>query len=144
MRADFDYHLVPSGFAHCLNNQCPHAANCLRQQLALHIPFQEKFIRIVNPAQAASAGEDCPYFKPDQLIRLASGITHLLDNLPHQSAVVIKQQLLSYFGRSYYYRLWRKERLLTLEDQEYIRRLFLIEGITDAPAFDEYVESYSW
>ena len=35
---EFDYDSVPQGFAHCLNEQCPQSADCLRRKAALHIP----------------------------------------------------------------------------------------------------------
>ena len=35
MENDFDYKLVPSGFVHCFNSQCPKADGCLRQ---VHMP----------------------------------------------------------------------------------------------------------
>ena len=144
MRADFDYNLVPNGYAHCLNNQCPSAANCLRHQLVSRIPSECKFIRVVNPAHTVSTGEECPYFKPDRTERFASGMKHLLDKLPFQVASVIRQQLKEYYGKNFYYRLWRNERLFTPEDQEYIRQLFRSQGIVDEPSFDEYVERYEW
>ena len=29
---EFDYDSVPQGFAHCLNEQCPQSADCLRRK----------------------------------------------------------------------------------------------------------------
>ena len=46
---EFDYDSVPQGFAHCLNEQCPQSADCLRRKAALHIPTDCQFIKIVNP-----------------------------------------------------------------------------------------------
>ena len=59
-------------------------------------------------------------------------------------AIAIKRQMLTYFGRTHFYRLWRKERLFSPEQQEYVRQLFLERGLQEAPVFDEYVEQYEW
>ena len=71
-------------------------------------------------------------------------MTNLLAYIPHNDAIAIKQEMLTYFGRTHFYRLWRKERLFTPEQQEYIRQLFLERGLQEAPVFDEYVEQYEW
>ena len=145
MKTNFDYNSVPDNFTHCLNKQCSHAADCLRHQVALHIPSERDTINIVNPVYAAAnGGGNCSFFKVDQLLRYASGIMHLLDKIPHSDAIVIKQQMLEHFGRNAYYRFRRKEQLITPSEQKYIRQLFRKKGITDEPIYDEYVERYEW
>ena len=123
MNKDFDYNLLPYKFAHCMNGQCKQADKCLRSRAAQHIPIERKTVTFVNPAHTNPANEDCPYFKADQLQQFALGMTHLL---------------------AYIYRLWRKERLFSPEQQEYVRQLFLERGLQEAPVFDEYVEQYEW
>ena len=71
-------------------------------------------------------------------------MTHLLAYIPHNDAIAIIRQMLTYFGRTHFYRLWRKERLFSPEQQEYVRQLFLERGLQEAPVFDEYVEQYEW
>lgn len=144
MNKDFDYNLLPYKFAHCMNRQCKQADRCLRSRAAQHIPIERKTVTFVNPAQTSPANEDCPYFKADQLEQFALGMTNLLAYIPHNDAIAIKQEMLTYFGRTHFYRLWRKERLFTPEQQEYIRQLFLQRGLQEAPVFDEYVEQYEW
>lgn len=144
MKPNFDYSLAPHNFIHCLNAQCPQAGECLRHQVFLRIPSECEYIRIVNPAHITPAGESCPYFMPDQLRQFALGITHLLDNVPHSDAIIIKQRMLNHFKAHMYYRFCRKERLINPDGQAYIRQLFLDRGITDEPVYDEYVEQYEW
>lgn len=144
MDKDFNYDLLPHGFAHCLNNSCKRAGECLRCRAAQHIPAERKTVTIVNPTQTNQEGEDCSFFKSDQLQQFARGMTNLLAYIPHNDAVAIKQEMLTYFGRTHFYRLWRKERLFTPEQQEYVRQLFLQRGLQEAPVFDEYVEQYEW
>lgn len=144
MNKDFDYNLLPHAFTHCLNSQCKKGETCLRYKAAQHIPAELKKISIVNPAQVALVGEDCPFFKADELQQFALGMTNLLRHVPHEDAVIIKRQMRDYFGRSHYYRLWRKERMFSPEQQEYVRQLFLQRGLQEPPKFDEYVNQYEW
>lgn len=144
MKPDFDYNLIPHSFGYCLNSTCIHAAKCLRQLATSRIPKERNFITLVNPVSIAPSGKDCPHFKADSLLQFAQGMTHLLDHIPHNDAIIIKQQMLNYFGKNYYYRLWRKERLFTPSQQKYVRQLFEHRGISDAPVFDEYIEQYEW
>lgn len=144
MKPDFDYATVPYGFAHCLNDQCPRAGQCLRRLVVNHIPAECETINLVTPAYAATHGENCRYFLPDQLQKFAQGITHLLDNVTHSDAVVLRDQIYSYFKRNTYYRIRNKERLIFPEEQAYIRHLFLKKGITEEPVYDNIVEKYMW
>lgn len=144
MKADFDYNSVPYGFIHCFNEQCKQAADCLRRQVAFRIPPECSTITIINPSYTIPDGKDCPYFLADRLQPFALGISHLLDNVPHNDAVIIKQQMINYLKRSTYYRCWRRERLISPIEQEYIRKLFLNRGIKTSLAYDEYVEQYEW
>lgn len=144
MQEDFDYSSVPHNFIHCLNKQCRHADRCLRYQVTPYIPLQRKNFIIANPACTTPDAESCPYFMPDQKERFALGITHLLDNIPHQEAEVIKRQIIACMNKATYYRCWRKERLVKPAEQEQIRQIFLNKGIKEQPVFDEYVEQYDW
>ena len=96
----------------------------------------------MNPEHVAPSGEDCKLFVPDQPEQYARGITHLLDRVPHNDAVIIKQQMIEHFGQTNYYRFSRKERLIKPYEQEYIQKLFHKRGVTEEPTFDEYVEYY--
>ena len=144
MNPNFNYNSVPYNFAYCFSDKCEHNAKCLRYQIAVHIPAEYGVISVINPLYRKPEGCDCPYFKVDQLKQFALGITHLLDKIPHSEAIVIKQQMIDHFQRSTYYRYWRKERLISPDEQEYIYQLFLKHGITNKPVFDEYVEQYDW
>lgn len=142
MSPDFDYDLFPNSFAHCLNGGCLRGGECLRRQVALRMPKERGMVVVVNPEHVTASGEDCPFFVLDRPERYARGIAHLLDQVPHNDAVFIKQQMVAHFGQTNYYRFYRKERLVKPDDQQYIRELFRMRGITDEPAFDEYVDYY--
>ena len=142
MSSDFDYTQFPYTFAHCLNSECLRAEQCLRQQVTLRMPKERGLVTVVNPNHVSPSGEDCKLFVLDQPEQYARGITHLLDRVPHNDAVFIKQQMIAHFGQTNYYRFFRKERLVKPHEQKYIRQLFQKRGVTEEPVFDEYVEYY--
>lgn len=142
MDTNFDYNLMPYDFVHCLNAECLRADTCLRHQMALRIPADRKTVTVVTPSSIKASGEDCPHFKVDQMVSYARGITHLLDHLPHNKSVIIKKQLLDHFGRSLYYRFWRKEYMISPAQQKDIRNIFHKNGIKEEPMFDEFISHY--
>ena len=145
MKPDFDYSEVPYAFAHCFNTKCPRAAKCLRYLVTSYIPLQLTVVCVVNPALTASQEvEPCSFFIPDRMKRYASGITHLLDKIPHAEALVIKREIYKFLGRNMYYRIKKHERLATPAQQEHIRQIFLNHGIKEEPVYDTYVEKYDW
>lgn len=144
MNENFNYEAVPYQYTHCLNEKCPKGEKCLRRLVALHSTDQYPTLSIVNPKCIPGDGSACTFYKPIQKIRVAWGIKHLLDRVPHQDAETLKSQMLGHFGRGMYYRFYRKEKFLSPEQQEYIRRIFRQKGITDEPAFDSYTEEYNW
>lgn len=142
MKPEFDYNSLPYDFIHCLNARCKRADECLRRQATLRMPKERGTVTVVNPGHIVSTGKNCPYFKPDKPLLYALGMTRLLDAVPHSEAMMIKQQMIDYFGQNNYYRFKRKERLFSPEEQEYVRGLFQERGLTDLPVFDEFIERY--
>lgn len=143
MTDNIDYSLVPSRFAHCFNDKCPRSAECLRFKVTSYIPAACSYVLIVNPAHTESE-EECRYFQTCVPLRYAVGMDKLLVDLPYQKAKEIKQKMKDHYGKTYFYRLMRKERRFTPEDQCYVGRLFRDSGIESEPVFDAYVESYEW
>ena len=78
----------------------------------------------------------------DQPQRFARGITCLFDDIPLRKAETIKSQLIAHLGRNTYYRCKQKKRLVRPKEQAYIKKLFLAQGITEEPQYDEYMEYY--
>lgn len=144
MQNDLDYNRVPITFLHCTHTVCIQAKDCLRYKLMLYVTPDRASLPIVNPALIPDKGRKCPYFVPDCKVKFALGITHLLDNIPHSKAVIIKRELYVYFRRNIYYRILHKERLISPAEQDFIRKLFIDNGVKEEPLFDKYVEQYEW
>ena len=69
---------------------------------------------------------------------------HLLDNVPYRQAKEIRREMREYFGTTHFYRLKRKERCFTPEDQLYVRDLLRQYNIEEEPLFDRYEENFGW
>lgn len=93
MLKNFNYSQVPNGYAHCFNDKCKKAEECLRHQITYHIPEDIRTIIVLNPVITSPKGE-CKEFIPCVPQKNAVGITHLLDNLPYSTARDIKNELI--------------------------------------------------
>ncbi len=69
---------------------------------------------------------------------------HLLDNIPYRQAKEIRREMREYFRDDSFYRLKRKERCFTPEDQLYVRDLLRQYNIEEEPLFDRYEENFGW
>lgn len=144
MEPESKYESVPKGFAYCLNAQCKHSAMCLRYLVSKELSPERQAFSIVNPDCTTPQAESCPFFKADQKDKYALGITHLLDDLPHNKALDIKRTILSTFSKGTFYRIRNKERLISPDEQNIIRQIFFEHGVNADPHFDKYVEQYDW
>ena len=101
---------VPYSYARCYNEQCRQAENCLRRMAALYDTADYPFITILNPVRFPKADGNCSYFQKAEKVRMAWGVKGLLDKIPYEDAVSIKQQLIS--GRCFVIKGLPKNRLL--------------------------------
>ena len=144
MRNDLNYQDLPYEFIHCINAECTKADRCLRQMAASIVPEDKTYFPIVNPKSVSADGVDCPHYKASDKIKIAWGVSALYDKVPHKTADHLRKQLLAYFGKNVYYRCFRKERAITPEEQAAISRIFILNGIDEAPAFDYFTEEFNW
>lgn len=144
MKTDLDYKAIPRGFVHCFNERCPKADACLRHLAAQRCTAEIPFVTVVNPMRVLAADARCPHFKTVEKIRVAWGIKSLFDKLPHKVATGVRSQVISYFGKTQYYRIYRKERIISPEGQRNISLIFSRYGIAEAPEYDSYSEVYRW
>lgn len=100
MEQNFDYKTVPFDYLHCQNAKCPHTADCLHYQVALHISKDTRFYPLINPAYVAGKEKKCPYFQKDELTHFAKGIKKLYDNVPHAKAMEIRRILYAHFDHN--------------------------------------------
>ncbi len=80
---------------------------------------------------------------PNSKERFAWGISRIYDNVRVADLSDIRQNLIYTFGRTAYYRIKRKERVLTESEQKEIRDIFTDMGYDgSAIEFDSYEEQY--
>ena len=87
---------------------------------------------------------NCRFFNPYCTSRFACGIDHILDNIPYSTAITIRKELYSLMGRSMFYRIRNKERMLHPDEQKQITAVFLKHGIENKPEFDKYIDLFDW
>jgi hypothetical protein len=141
MIEDFDYSIVPGDFVYCLNSSCPRAEECMSHLLTAHEIETAETLTVVNPT---FTNETCRYFYPHEKVNFGLGITHLFDKVPFATAAIIKDRMIYSFGQAIFYRWKRKERAISPDEQDVIRRIFREEGIADEPVYDQLVKRYVW
>ena len=138
------FFFAPKDFARCLNATCPRSQNCLRRTAALQDTDEHLFLKVVNPLRYPKEGEECELFRSTDKVRMAWGVTHLLDNVPYKEGSLLRNMIINHLGRSQYYRCFRKERPFSPQDQQTIRLLFRQRGISEEPSFDYYTNEFNW
>ena len=144
MKDNFNYQSVPYGFAHCFNSQCVHREECLHHLAAENSTSQYPTLSIINPNRIPADTTGCPYFREARKQRVAWGIRHLLDNVPHKYAAPMRNLFINHFGKTPYYRFYRQEQGLFPKAQAYIRQVFKQNGIAEEPEFERFSEEYSY
>ncbi|EGF59667.1 DUF6078 family protein [Bacteroides fluxus] len=144
MKDNFNYQSVPYGFAHCFNSQCVHREECLHHLAAENSTSQYPTLSIINPNRIPADTTGCPYFREARKQRVAWGIRHLLDNVPHKYAAPMRNLFINHFGKTTYYRFYRQEQGLFPKAQAYIRQVFKQNGIAEEPEFERFSEEYSY
>lgn len=142
MEPELKFKSLPYGFAYCLDGECKHAEKCLRFLASKQITTEQKFFSIINPACTMPQTDSCPFFKKGQIVRYALGISRLFDGLPHNKALAVKRAVYAKFSKGTLYRIQKKVRLITPEEQNSIRKVFIQHEIGSEPLFDEYIDRY--
>ena len=100
MNTQIDFNDIPKNYLYCTHNKCPRHSKCLRYQAALCIPQTTPYYSAVNPNHIAGNETNCTFFSPFRTVLFASGMDHLLDNIPHAMAVTIRKEMYSLMGRN--------------------------------------------
>lgn len=140
----FNYNQVPFGFEHCLMAHCPKADCCLRRYVAVHVPPETASFMVVNPNALPENLEYCTRFLSKKPVCMAWGIKGFLDQIPLQAAKDIRRILIAHFGKTLFYRIQRKEKPVSPEDQEYICNVFAQHGVEQEPRYEYYTYEYRW
>lgn len=91
---------APKDFARCLNATCPRSQNCLRRTAALQDTDEHLFLKVVNPLRYPKEGEECELFRSTDKVRMAWGVTHLLDNVPYKEGSLLRNMIINHLAEA--------------------------------------------
>lgn len=91
---------APKDFARCLNATCPRSQNCLRRTAALQDTDEHLFLKVVNPLRYPKEGEECKLFRSTDKVRMAWGVTHLLDNVPYKEGSLLRNMIINHLAEA--------------------------------------------
>ena len=137
----FDFSKVPLWYVLCTNKDCPMKADCLRFLAASHVPDEQECATCVLP-NALKDGQ-CRWFDKITIDVWAAGFSHLYDQVMKKDYTSMRKTITDYLhGAKMYYEYKRGERVLSSEDQQWIRDLVKSYGYDWEVKFDRYFEDY--
>ena len=144
MPHEINFNDIPDWWALCQNADCPLSDSCLRHQALLQVPARVTKWLCVLPT--AWRNGDCQYYRKAEAVRMAQGFAGIYNSLKSRDARHdIRLALTDYFGsKGSYYRYRDGDRLLTPQQQQWIRTLLLRYGYAEGIEFDNYVITYDF
>ncbi len=134
---NFDFSDVPVTWPLCFCEACPRHQECLRFLVGTHVPQKLTWGPAIYPS--AYQGGDCPHYKQPRIIKAAYGFRLFFRDVKQRDYTLLRDQMKAYLGgHGTYYRYNRGERLLTPEQQQWIRDLFASHGYDKDVDFEGY------
>lgn len=139
-----DFRNMPLSWQVCFLAECPVKDRCLRQLAACHLPVERDFGPAVYPSMEIG-DKGCRLFAEGEPMLLAWGFETLFSEVKSKDEKSLREGLKAYLGgHSTFYRYNNGQRLLSVEQQEWILSLFRRYGYTENLAFDHYVRTYKF
>ena len=140
---DFDFNNVPRGYALCFSTDCPLRSTCMRHLAGENVPADMTIGTAVFPH--ARHDDACEHYREVRLIRCARGFSDILADMRRSDYTAMRHRLVDYLGHGgSFYRFRSGERLLTPEQQEWMRQLMRDFGYDDNIQFNGYVTTYDF
>ena len=140
---NFDFGRVPEGFALCFSTECPLREECMRHLAGRHAP--DTLTRGLSVFPNAYRHGQCCHYRPIRPIKAARGFGDILANVRRSDYSTMRAELVKYLGTGgTFYRYRNGERLLTPEQQEWMRQLLRRYGYEDDVQFNSYVMTYDF
>lgn len=144
MRQVIESEAIPDGYLLCLNRECPLANTCLRQLAEQKMTGDTKYWHIISPKYQSELKGECPDYRQEKKIVYAKGFLKMLGGLTVDQCKPVINDLIRLFGRRSYYRVRKGERLLTPDEQQWVLRVLIRNGVDKPVEFDAYLEDYAW
>lgn len=144
---------VPRSYAYCFASKdtCPKATTCLRAiattLLAESKEKQPQTLSTVNEWFIKQLPDlnDCPLYRSSEPLRHARGMTRLFDEVPMKKMSTVRPRVVACFSSERYFYFARNgSRLITVEEQRKVARVFRSAGLDFAPQFDSYEYAIEW
>lgn len=115
---------IPRNWLYCFNSGCQHHEECIRFRSTVALSGSRTWGNAVYPA-ALHADGSCEHFKQLRIVRQAWGFNQLFKDVKLHDAPTLRSLMKEYLGgNTMYYRYHHGERLLSPEQQAWIKRLF--------------------
>ena len=115
---------IPRNWLYCFNSDCQHQEECIRFRSTVALSGSRTWGNAVYPA-ALHADGSCEHFKQLRIVRQAWGFNLLFKDVKLHDAPTLRSLMKEYLGgNTMYYRYHHGERLLSPEQQAWIKRLF--------------------
>lgn len=134
---------APDDFMRCANTDCKAAGGCLRACVWREAQTNAVAVPTLN-LRLATGGEQCPYYRSTEPVRMARGFKHLQSRMLPDEYEAFRQKCIARFGRTVFYRLRSGEKALSPDDQEAVRNEAARVGMQGEVSFDAYYETYDW
>lgn len=143
IKREFGWDCVPRGYMLCFNATCPKCEQCLRYISGLYVPATKTHGTCVYPT-ALQNGE-CRYYKQIRVIQAAQGFDDLFSDVRRSDYASMQAELKGYLGTGGTFSRYKLGlRILTPEQQEWIRNLFRRYGYSDDVKFTHMFTTYDF
>jgi hypothetical protein len=139
----FSFNDVPEGFHLCFNKECDKHDDCIRFLAGQHLPA----VVMGGPCVYPNAWKDgfCPYFKQTRVFHGAWGLRNLFKEIPQKDARILKAKVINYLGGPVAaFKYQHGDEVLTPEQQQAIKDMFVEMGYTEELVFDGFTFVYDF
>ena len=134
---------VPLKYPVCLHSDCPQAATCLHQIIYPQMLESQTYLQLINPRMCRKDGH-CEFYRDSKPVKYARGFTNMQKRMFPAQYEDFMMTLKGVFGRNYYFKRRRGEKLLPPKEQKIILSVLRKVGVTEDLKFDQYEDHINW
>ena len=128
----------------CFIDQCPLRLECLRWLVGQHVNPSLQTYKSVNPCNPEHGGEGCAMFRKNVRVMMKRGFKNMYHDMPGYMESLIRNHLITKWGRKQYFELRKGDRLVTPSLEKDIAKACKNYGWTGPIVFDDEQEDWLW
>ena len=128
----------------CYIDHCPLHDQCLRWLVGQYTSPTPVAFTSINPHHPKAGTEECEMFRSNQRVMMKIGFTKMFLDMPGRMERIIRRQLISWWGRKYYFEMRRGDRPITPTQQQDIVDACYRHGWTGPIVYDGEREDWQW